>query len=221
MHNGNLARVDDGFAVKAHQMNGLDILAEALHVIKVRVHGVKALHTGSTGGDDHVLACAHQFNAGARDVGLQILGVVAAGKCDAEQTLRCFADFQRLHNTAGGLQRGDNQCASLRDVEFFLRCRDGIGHQKHILGALGLGDADGIAAARDCRTDVLAPVRAVQTVDADDALNIAVIDLLQGVVEGEARSILFLLGHGILQVQHDGVGLIDVGVFDKTRLLAV
>ena len=90
-----------------------------------------------------------------------------------------------------------------------------------VLGVLGLGDADGVAAACHAGADVFPPVGGVQTVDADDLLGTAVIHGLQGVVQAEAGHVLLVLGHSVLQVQHQGVGLIDVRVLDEAGLLRI
>lgn len=65
---------------------------------------------------------------------------------------------------------------------------------------LGLGDADGIAAAGHTGTDVFTPVGSVQTVDTDDPLCTAVIHGLQGVIQAETGDILLVLGDSILEV---------------------
>ena len=63
---GDLTGVDDGFAVEAHQVDVLDILAEAVHILQVGVDGVEALHACCAGGNDHLLAGTHQLNARCR-----------------------------------------------------------------------------------------------------------------------------------------------------------
>ena len=90
---GDLTGVDDGLAIEAHQVDVLDVLAEAVHVLRVGEDGVEALHACCAGCNDHLLTGAHQLNAGAGDVGLQILGVVTTGKCDTDQTVRRLADL--------------------------------------------------------------------------------------------------------------------------------
>ena len=109
MDDGDLTGVDDGFAVEAHQVDVLDVLAEAVHVLQVGENGVEALHACCAGCNDHLLTGAHQLDAGAGDVGLQVLGVVAAGQCDAEQALIALADLQSVHDAAGRLQSGDDE----------------------------------------------------------------------------------------------------------------
>ena len=67
-----------------------------------------------------------------------------------------------------------------------------------ILSVLGLGDADGIAAAGHAGTDVFTPVGGVQTVDADDPLGAAVVHGLQSMIQAEAGHILLVLGDSVL-----------------------
>ena len=92
--------------------------------------GVEALHTCCTGGNDHLLAGTHQLNAGAGDVGLQILGVVAAGQCDAEQALIALADLQSVHDAAGRLQSGDDEDFALGTAIGLLVLGDGSSHSR-------------------------------------------------------------------------------------------
>ena len=221
MDNGDLARIDDGLAIEAHQVDVLHVLAEAVHILQVGVNGVEALHTRRAGGNDHLLAGTHQLNAGAGDVGLQVLGVVAAGQSDAEQALIALADLQSVHHAAGRLQSGDDEDFALGAAVGLLVLGNGLGHAVHILSVLGLGDADGIAAASHAGTDVFTPVGSVQAVDTDDPLSTAVIHGLQGVIQAETGNIFLVLGHSVLQIQHQGVGLIDVRVLDQAGLLRV
>ena len=109
MDDGDLTGVDDGFAIEAHQVDVLHVLAEAVHILQVGEDGVEALHACCAGGNDHLLAGTHQLDAGAGDVGLQVLGVVAAGQCDAEQALIALADLQSVHDAAGRLQSSDDE----------------------------------------------------------------------------------------------------------------
>ena len=202
-------------------MDGLDILTEAFHILQVRINGIEALHASGAGCDDHVLAGAHQLHAGAGDVGLQVLGVVAAGQGDAEQTLGRLADVQCAHDAASRLQSCHDQDFAFGAAVGLLVLCDGSFNDLHVLGALGLGDADGIAAAGNGGADVFPPVGGIQTVDADDALAAAVVDGLQRVVEAEAGHILLVLGNSVFEVQHDGVGLVDVRVLDEAGLLRI
>ena len=63
--------VDDGFAVEAHQVDVLHVLAEAIHILQVGVNGVEALHTCCAGCNDHLLTGAHQFHTALGNAGLQ------------------------------------------------------------------------------------------------------------------------------------------------------
>ena len=154
-------------------------------------------------------------------MGLQVLGVVAAGQCDAEQALVRLADLQSVHDAAGRLQSGDDEHLALGTAIGLLVLGDGSSHAVDILGVLGLGDADGVTAAGHAGADVFPPVGGVQTVDADDPLGAAVIHGLQGVIQAETGDILLVLSDSILEIQHQGVGLIDIGVFDQTGLLRI
>ena len=58
--------VDDGFAVEAHQVDVLHVLAEAVHILQVGIDGVEALHACGAGGNDHLLAAPIELDAGAR-----------------------------------------------------------------------------------------------------------------------------------------------------------
>ena len=42
----------------------------------------------------------------------------------------------------------------------------------------------------------------------------------QGVIHQEAGGVLFGIGHGVLQVEHDGVGPVDMGVADHAGVVA-
>ena len=221
MDNGDLTRIDDGFAIEAHQVDVLHVLAEAIHIFQVGVDGVEALHTRRAGGNDHLLAGTHQLDAGAGDVGLQVLGVVAAGQSDAEQALITLADLQGVHHAAGRLQSRDDQHIALGAAVGLLVLGNGLCHAVDFLSVLGLGDADGIAAASHAGTDVFTPVGSVQTVDTDHALSTAVIHGLQSVIQAETGNIFLVFGHSVLQIQHQGVCLIDVRVLDQAGFLRV
>ena len=91
----------------------------------------------------------------------------------------------------------------------------------YVLCGLGLCDTDGISTACHADADIFLPVRGVQSVDADNALNSAVINFLQRMVQGVSCCILLVLCHCVLQIQHDGIRSVDVRILDQARLLAV
>ena len=202
-------------------MDGFHIAAEAFHVVEVCVDRVKALHAGRPRGNDHMLACAHEFHTGAGNRGLQILGVVAAGERNAEQARGSLADFQRVHHAPGRLERSHDQGPAGFNAEFLFGCGNGFFHQLDVFRCLRLGNPDGVAAAGNRAADILAPEVGIQAVDADDTFHPAVIDLLQCMVQGIAGRILFLFGYRIFQIQHDGIGSVNVRILDEARLLAV
>ena len=90
-----------------------------------------------------------------------------------------------------------------------------------ILGAFALGDPDAVGTTGHTDTDVLLPVGGIQAVDPDNDLGRAVVNGGHGMVQAEPGGILLILGHGIFQVQHDGVASVDVGILDKAGLLGV
>ena len=94
-------------------------------------------------------------------------------------------------------------------------------HSPHILGRLGLCDPDGVSPSGHADPDILLPVRRVQAVDPHHPFYAMVVDLLQGVEQGIPGRVLLVLRHRVLQIQHDGIRLINIGVLDKARLLAV
>ena len=104
MDNRNLARVDDGLAVKAHVFDQHDFLPEALEIVEVGPDRVKALHTRSARRNDHLLARTHELHAGAGDLGLEILRVVAARERNADHAIGRGADFVGVHDALGGLK---------------------------------------------------------------------------------------------------------------------
>ena len=77
MHNVDLPGIDDGFPIKAHQMDGFHIPAESLHVVQIRIYGIEALYARRPGRNYKILAGSHQFDSGSRDMGLQILGIIS------------------------------------------------------------------------------------------------------------------------------------------------
>ena len=221
MDDRDLPGVDDGLAVKSHRLDRLDILPEAFHVVQVRPHGVKTLHARCPRRDDHVLARAHELHARSGDDSLQVLRVVAARERDAEQAGRSLADLQGIQDALRGFQRRHDEDASRLPAEALLGFFDNCLYFFDVFRSLRLGNADGIAAAGHAAEDVLLPHVRIKAVDADDALDAAVIDLLQGVVEGETRRVLLLHGYRVLEIQHDRVGTVYVRVLDQAGLLCV
>ena len=111
-------------------------------------------------------------------MGLQIFGVVTAGKGNAEHTLRGLADLKSLHNASGRFYRRHNQRVALRDAVLFLTLFHYRFHPLYIQGALRFWDTDCIAAAGYSAVDVLFPVRGIQAIDADYPFTASVVNLL-------------------------------------------
>lgn len=77
--------IDNGFSVKSHKMDGLYVLAEAFHIVKICVNRIKTLNTCGSCCDHHVLTGTHKLYACACDMCLKIFGVISSGKCDSEK----------------------------------------------------------------------------------------------------------------------------------------
>ena len=96
MDNIDLTRVYEGFAIEAHHLDHLDLFLEHIHGIQVGEHGIPALYTGCSCCDDHLLSCALQLHTGSGDHGLQILGVVTAGKSNTDQAVRRLTNLKGI-----------------------------------------------------------------------------------------------------------------------------
>ena len=221
MHDRNLSGIDDTLAVKSHGVNGLNILAEAIHVVQIRVYSVKALLACSSCRNDHVLACAHELDTGTGDRGLQILGVVTAGKRDTEQTRGSLADRKSVQNAFCGLKSRHDQCVSFFDAAFFLSCDDGSFDSEDIFSSLCLGNADRIAAACYGAAYIFFPEITVKTVDTDNTLYAAVVNFLQRMIKGVAGSVFLALCYCVFEVQHDRIGSVNIGILDQAGFLAI
>ena len=221
MDEADLLGVDEALAVKAHGLVLQDLGPEALLIVQVGEHRVKALDPGGTGGQQHLSPGGQHIHAVGLGHGLHTLAEVAAGDGHAEHPVRGRADLIGVQNALGALQGGHEQGAALLHAELLLGGLHGALHGQHVLGALALGDADAVGSAGHAHPDVLLPVGGVQAVDAHDDLGIAVVDGLQSVVQGEAGGVLLVLRHRVLQVQHNGVAAVDIGVLDQARLLGI
>ena len=96
MNNIDLTRVNEGFTIKAHHLDHLYFFLEHIHRVQVGKYGIPALYTGCSCSDDHLLSCALQLYTGSGDHGLQILGVVTAGKSDTDQTVRRLTNLKGI-----------------------------------------------------------------------------------------------------------------------------
>ena len=90
----------------------------------------------------------------------------------------------------------------------------------NILGAVGLGQADHLDPGPDHGLQILDAQAAGQVVDAHHGLLGAEVQGLQGVIHQKTGGVLLGIGHGVLQVEHDGVGPVDVGVADHAGVVA-
>ena len=96
MNNIDLTRVYEGFSIEAHHLDHPDLFFKHVHSIQVGEYGIPALYTGCSCSDDHLLSCALQLYTGSGDHGLQILGVVTAGKSNTDQTVRRLTNLKGI-----------------------------------------------------------------------------------------------------------------------------
>ena len=90
-----------------------------------------------------------------------------------------------------------------RAIKFLFSCDDCSFNSADILGCFCLRNTDRITAARNRAADVFFPEVCVKSVDTDNTFYTAVVNLLQCVVEGIARSVLFTFCDSVFQVKHD------------------
>ena len=168
-----------------------------------------------------MLAGAHELDACAGDRGLKVLGVIAAGKGNTKQTGRGLADLESVQNALGGFKSRHDQRASFFDAEFLFSCDDGSFHSFDIFSSLSLGNTDRVAAACYGAANIFFPEVRIKTVDTDNALYAAVIDLLQRVVERITGSVFLSLRYRVLKIQHDRIGSVYIGILDQAGFLAI
>ena len=221
MDESDLFGVDEALAVKAHGLVLKDLRFEPRLIVQIGEHGVEALDAGRAGRDQHLPPGHQHIHAIGLGLGLHALSEVAAGDGHAEHTGRSGADLIGVQDALGAFQGRHQERPTLLHAEFLLGGLHGLFHRQHILGAFTLGDADAVGPARHADPDILLPVGGVQAVDADDDLGAAVVDGFEGVIQGEAGGVLLILRHRVLQIQHDAVAAVDVGVLDEARLLRV
>ena len=71
----------------------------------------------------------------------------------------------------------------------------------NVVRRLTLRDSDSVRTGGNHCAYVFLPVRSIEAVDSHDDLRLAVIDVLDGVVERESRCVLLVLGDGVLEVE--------------------
>ena len=90
----------------------------------------------------------------------------------------------------------------------------------HVLCAVGLGQADDLYARADDGLQILHAEAAGQVVDADDRFLGAEMQRFERVIDQKARRVLFRIGHGVLEVEHDAVRAVDMRVADHAGVIA-
>ena len=215
----DLPGVDDALAVKAQLPDQPHLLQEALLVVHVGEHRIQGVDAGGPGGVKDHIPGEKQLRA-VPPGGLQVGDIVLRPQGDADEPLGGGGNGIGVEHPLGGLDGRHHARAALRDARFPLDPQDLPLAVDDILGGFGLGQADHMGPGPDDGLQILDAQAALQVVDADHQLLGAVIDAGQGVIHQEPRRILFPEGHGILQVEHDAIAAVDVGVPQHTRIVA-
>ena len=221
VHDRDLSRVDDGFAVKSHGVDELGLFLEAFHIIQICIYGVKALYTCGSGGDDHLLTCAGKLDSGERDMCLQILGIIPSGEGDTDKTLTGAAYLIGVDDAEAAFDGSHEKGRAFNDTEFSLCFCHGFLDGLDIPRAGAFRDADDVGSAGNADTDILLPVGSVKAVYANDPFHAAVIDLFKSVIKGKSCGVLLVFRYSVLKVEHDGVGLVNIRLPDQSGFLTV
>ena len=221
MHKGNLLRIDDTLAVKAHLVVLDNFRLKAFHVVNVRIHGVEALYTGGTSGEEHIATSGHHFNAIALNLHVHALSKVTAGNGHAKHAIRCGHDFIGIQNTERTFQGCHQQRTTFFNAKFAFGSKNRFFYLMHHSGAFTLRNTDTVSTTGYANAHVFLPVRRVEAVNTDNNFSIAVINALQRVIQAKARCVLLIFRYGVFQIEDDAVTAINVSVLNETRLLGI
>ena len=78
MYDIDLTRVDNGFSVKSHQVDHLNILTETFHVVKICINSIETLNACCSCSDNEVLSCTHQLKSCTCDMCLEVFCIITA-----------------------------------------------------------------------------------------------------------------------------------------------
>ena len=173
----------------------------------------------ATGRDDDGLAGEQELGAFRGALRLQVRGIVLGAEGDAHHALGGGGDLVGVDHAQSALDgRHDERAAHAAEFGLDL---DDLGLEfADLVGGLGLRHADHVDTGLDDGLDVLAAVRRAQRVDADHHFGAAEVDGFQGVMDEQTRGVLLGHGHGVLEVQHDGVGTVDMRIGHHSRVVA-
>ena len=215
----DLAGIDNGLAVEAQLLDEGGLGDEAFLVVDVGIHRIQGGDTGGAGGVEDHAAGKQQLDAVGAG-GFQVGDIVLGSQGDADEAVAGVGDLGGVKNAVGAFNGGHHAGGAHGDPGLPLDALDLPLAVDDVLGAVGFGQAHHLDPGPDHGLQVLDAQAAAQVVDADHGLLGAEVQGLQGVIHQEAGGVLFGIGHGVLQVEHDGVGPVDMGVADHAGVVA-
>ena len=219
MQRFDLARVDDGLAVEAQLLDEGRFRDEALFVVDVGIDGVQSVDAGGSGRVEDHAAGEQQFDAVASG-GLQVGDVVFRAERDTDQTVGRVGDLTGVQHAVGALDGSHHQGGAYGNAGFALDAGDLLFAVDDVLRGVGLRQSDDVDACSYDGFQVFDAEAGVQVVDSDDQFLLTVLQVVQRLVDEESRRVLLHDGDGVLQVEHDGVGAVDVAVADHAGVVA-
>ena len=221
MYNVDLSWVDDGFSIKPHQVDILNILTETIHIIQICVYSIKALYTSCSCCDHHVLSCSHELDSSSGNVCLKVFGVISTGKGNSEKSFGRFADIKCTHHASCGFNSCHDQNTSLFTSEIFFSLNNFSFYYFYVLCGFCLWNTDRITAACYCAADIFFPVRSVQSVNSDNTFTSSIINRLKCMIKRKSGCIFLVFCNRIFQIKHDGIRFVNVRIFDQSRFLCI
>ena len=215
----DLAGIDNGLAVEAQLLDEGGLGDEALLVVDVGIHRIQGGDTGGAGGVEDHTAGKQQLDAVGAG-GFQVGDIVLGSQGDADEAVAGVGDLGGVEDAIGAFNGGHHAGGAHGDPGLPLDALDLPLAVDDVLGAVGFGQAHHLDPGPDHGLQVLDAQAAGQVVDADHGLLGAEVQGFQGVIHQEAGGVLFGIGHGVLQVEHDGVGPVDMGVADHAGVVA-
>ena len=211
----DLAGIDHGLAVEAQLFDEGGLSDEALLVVDVGIHRVQGGNAGGPGGVEDHAAGEQQLDAVGAG-GFQVGDIVLGAQGDADEAVAGVGNLGGVEHAVGAFNGGHHAGGAHGNTGLAL---DALAVD-NVLGAVGLGQADHLDPGPDHGLQILDAQAAGQVVDAHHGLLGAEVQGLQGVIHQKTGGVLLGIGHGVLQVEHDGVGPVDVGVADHAGVVA-
>ena len=215
----DLPGIDDGLAVEAQFSDKSCLSNEAFLDVDIGEYGVQRGNAGGTGRIEDHAPGEQQFNAVAAG-GFQVGHVVLGAQCDTDQPITGLGDLHGVQHAPGAFDGGHHAGTAYGDTGLTLYAGDLPLAVDHVLCAVGFGQAHHMHAGAHHRLQILHTQTAGQVIDAHHRLLGAEMQGFQGMIHQKPGRILFGIGDAVLQVEHDGVRAVDVGVPDHTGVVA-